>query len=75
MNPPVQDKACQLFTKVKSRGSELEQLVTTSEQHLERPVNGTVIQQFTEEEVVAQQKVKAARTKLEAFMAELVRPE
>jgi hypothetical protein len=72
---PVQDKACQLFTEVESRGAELEQVVTTAEQCLEGPVNDAVIQEFTEQEVVAQQQVEAARAKLEAFEAELVRPE
>jgi hypothetical protein len=43
---PVQDKACQLFTEVESRGAELEQVVTAAEQCLEGPVNDTVIQEF-----------------------------
>jgi hypothetical protein len=64
-----------LFTEVESRGAELEQVVTTVEQCLEGPVNDTVIQEFTEQEVIAQQQVEAARAKLEAFEAELVRPE
>jgi chromosome segregation ATPase len=72
---PVQDKACQLFTEVESRGAELEQVVIAAEQCLEGPVNDAVIQEFTEQEVVAQQQVEAARAKLEAFEAELVRPE
>jgi hypothetical protein len=72
---PVQDKACQLFTEVESRGAELEQVVITAEQCLEGPVNDAVIQEFTEQEVVAQQQVEAARAKLEAFEAELVRSE
>jgi hypothetical protein len=41
---PVQDKACQLFTEVESRGAELEQVVLAVEQCLEGPVNDTVIQ-------------------------------
>jgi hypothetical protein len=72
---PVQDKAYQLFTEVESRGAELEQVVNAAEQCLEGPVNDVVIQEFTEQEVVAQQQVEAARAKLEAFEAELVRPE
>jgi hypothetical protein len=72
---PVQEKACQLFTKVESQGAELEQIVITTEQCLEGPVNDAVIQEFTEKEVVAQQQVEAARAKLEAFEAELLRPE
>jgi hypothetical protein len=72
---PVQDKAYQLFTEVESRGAELEQVVNAAEQCLEGPVNDVVIQEFVEQEVVAQQQVEAARAKLEAFEAELVRPE
>jgi hypothetical protein len=72
---PVQDKACQLFTEVESRGAELEQVVTIAEQRLEGPVNDTVIQEFTEQEAIAKQQVEAARAKLEAFEAELIRPE
>jgi hypothetical protein len=72
---PIQEKACQLFTELESQGAELEQVVITAEQCLEGPLNDTVIQEFTEQEVVALQQVKAARAKLEAFEAELIRPE
>jgi chromosome segregation ATPase len=72
---PVQDKACQLFIEVESRGAELEKVVNAAEQCLEGPVNDAVIQEFTEQEVVAQQQVEAARAKLEAFEAELIRLE
>jgi hypothetical protein len=72
---PVQDKAYQLFTEVEGQGAELEKVATTAEQRLEGPINDAVIQAFTEQEVVAQQQVEAARAKLEAFEAELVRPE
>jgi hypothetical protein len=72
---PVQDKACQLFTEVESRGAELEQVVTTTEQCLEGPVNDAVIQEFTEQEAIAKKQVEAARAKLEVFEAELIRPE
>jgi hypothetical protein len=51
----VQDKACQLFTEVERRGVVLEQVVNAKEQCLEGPVNDTVIQEFIEQEVVAQQ--------------------
>jgi hypothetical protein len=71
----VQDKACQLFTEVESQGAELEQVVSTTEQCLEGPVNDTLIQEFVEQEAIAQQQVEAARAKLEAFEAELIRPE
>jgi hypothetical protein len=50
---PVQDKAYQLFTEIEGRGEELEQVVTAAEQRLEGPVNEAVIQEFTEQEVVA----------------------
>jgi hypothetical protein len=66
---PVQDEAYQLFTEIEGRGAELEQVVTAAEQRLEGPVNEAVIQEFTEQEVVAQQQVEAARAKLKAFEA------
>jgi hypothetical protein len=53
----------------------LEQVVIVVEQHLEGPVNEAVIQEFTEQEALAQQQVEAARAKLEAFEAQLPRPE
>jgi hypothetical protein len=49
----VQDEAYQLFTEIKGRGAELEQVVTAVEQRLEGPVNEAVIQEFAEQEVVA----------------------
>jgi hypothetical protein len=72
---PVQDKAYQLFTEIEGRGEELEQVVTAAEQRLEGPVNEAVIQEFIEQEVMAQQQVEAARAKLEDFEVELVRSE
>jgi hypothetical protein len=70
---PVQDKACQLFTKVESRGAELEQVVIIVEQCLEGPINDVVIQEFTNKEVITQQQVKEARAKLKAFDEELAK--
>jgi hypothetical protein len=72
---PVQDKACLLFSEIESQGAELEQVVITAEQCLEGPVNDTVILEFTEQEATTKQQVEAARAKLEAFEAELRRPE
>jgi hypothetical protein len=72
---PVQDEAYKLFTEIEGRGSELKQVVTVVEQLLEGPVNEAVIQEFTEQEAVAQQQVKVARSKLETFESELVRSE
>jgi hypothetical protein len=71
----VQEKACQLFTELESQGVELEQVVSTTEQCLEGPVNDALIQEFTEQEAVALQQIEAARAKLEAFEVELLRPE
>jgi hypothetical protein len=56
----MQDKACQLFTEVESRGAKLEQVVSAVEQRLEGPVNDTLIQEFAEQEVVAQQQVEVS---------------
>jgi len=72
---PMQDKAFQLFTKVEIQGAELEQVVTTTKQRLEGPVNDTVIQEFTEQEFITKQQVEAAQAKLEAFEVELIRLE
>jgi hypothetical protein len=52
---PVQDKVYQLFTEVEGRGVELEKVVTAAEQHLTGHVNEVVIQEFTEQEDIAQQ--------------------
>jgi hypothetical protein len=57
---PIQDEACQLFSKIEGRGEELEQVVTAAEQRLEGPINEAVIQEFVEQEAMAQQQVKAA---------------
>jgi hypothetical protein len=67
----VQDKACLLFTEVESQGVELEQLVVTTEQHLEGLVNDAVIHEFTEQEATTKQQVEVARAKIEA---EMIRP-
>jgi phage shock protein A len=72
---PIQDEACQLFAEIEGRGEELEQVVTAAEQRLEGPVNEAVIQEFIEQEALAQQQVEAARAKLEDFEAELPRSE
>ena len=45
---PVQEKACQLFTKVENQGVELEHVVSTTEQRLEGLVSDELIQEFTE---------------------------
>jgi hypothetical protein len=72
---PIQDEACQLFTKIKGRGEELEQVVTAAEPRLEGPINEEVIQEFVEQKVVAQQQVEVAQAKLETFEAEIPRSE
>jgi hypothetical protein len=72
---PLQDKACQLFIEIENQGTELEQVVNSAQQCLEGSVNVALIQEFVEQEAVAMQQVEAARAKLEAFEAELIRPE
>jgi hypothetical protein len=57
---PLQDKACQLFIEIENQGTELEQVVISTKKHLEGPVNVALIQEFTEQEVVAMQQVEAA---------------
>jgi hypothetical protein len=51
---PTQDEAFQLFIEIEGRGEELEKVITAVEQRLEGPVNEVVIQEFAEQEVVAQ---------------------
>jgi dGTP triphosphohydrolase len=72
---PLQDKACQLFIEIENQGTDLEQVVNSAQQCLEGLVNATLIQEFVEQEAVAMQEVEVARAKLEAFEAELIRPE
>jgi hypothetical protein len=72
---PLQEKACQMFAEIEIQGVELEQGAITAEQCLEGPLNDTVIQEFTKQEVIALQLVKVTRAKLEAFEVELVRRE
>jgi flagella basal body P-ring formation protein FlgA len=57
----VQYKACHLFTEVESRGAELEQVMSAAEQCLEGPVNDALIQEFIEQETVAQQQIEAGQ--------------
>ena len=49
----LQEKSCHLFTKFESQAVKLEQVVITTEQRMEGPVNDAVIQEFIEQEVVA----------------------
>jgi hypothetical protein len=49
---PVQDKAYTLFEEIEGQGAQLEQVVTTVEQHLEGNVTKKVIQEFTEQEAL-----------------------
>jgi hypothetical protein len=48
----VQEKACQLFTKVENQGVELEKVIITTKQCLEGPFNDALIQDFTEQEAM-----------------------
>jgi hypothetical protein len=64
-----------LFTEVEGQGEELEQVVLVDEQCLEGPVNEVVIQEFVAQEAMEKQQIKASRSKLEDFEAELPRLE
>jgi len=52
---PIQDEAFQLFLEIEVQGAELKKVVNAPEQRLEGPVKKAVIQEFTEQEVMAQQ--------------------
>ena len=56
---PLQDKACQLFLEIENQGTELEQIMTTTEQCLEGPVSNELIQEFAEQEAVEMWQVEA----------------
>jgi hypothetical protein len=49
-----------LFTEVEGQGAKLEQVVTTAKHLLEGPINDEFIQEFIEQEAIAQQQVEAA---------------
>jgi hypothetical protein len=71
----VQDEACMIFEEIEGQGSQLDQVVSIVEQHLEGPVTEKVIQEFIEQEALVKQQVEASRAKLEAFEAVLPRSE
>jgi hypothetical protein len=71
----VKDATCILFEEIEGRGAELEQVVTTVEQHLEGPVTEKTIQEFTEQETLVKKQVEVAQSKLEEFEVELPRSE
>jgi hypothetical protein len=72
---PIQDEAFQLFSEIEGQGEKLEQVVTAAKQCLEGPINVVVIQEFVEQEAMAQEQFEATRVKLESFEAELPRSE
>ena len=72
---PLQDKACQLFLEIENQGTEMEQIVTTTEQRLQGPFNNALIQEIIEQKETAKQQVEAVQAKIEEFEAKLVRPE
>jgi hypothetical protein len=45
------------------------------EQHLEGPINNTLIQEFTEQEEITKKQVQAAQAKLKVLEVELASPE
>jgi hypothetical protein len=52
---PVQDNVCMLFAEIERQGSKLKKVIITTEQHLEGPVNDTVILEFTQQEATTKQ--------------------
>jgi hypothetical protein len=44
-----------LFEEIEGRGAEMEQVVTAVEQCLKGPINEEIIQEFVEQETLAQQ--------------------
>jgi hypothetical protein len=57
---PIHDEAFQLFAEIEGRGTKLDQVIIADEQRLEGPVNEAVIQEFVEQEFMAQQQVEVA---------------
>jgi hypothetical protein len=56
----VQDEACTLFEDIEGQGSQLDQMVTIVEQHLEGPITEQLIQEFFEQEALVKKQVEAA---------------
>jgi transcriptional regulator CtsR len=63
-----------LFEEIEGQGTILEQVVVTIEKQLEGPISKVVIQEFVEQEVVAQRQVEVARSNLNTFEEKLTRP-
>jgi hypothetical protein len=72
---PMQDEACKVFEEIEGQGSQLDQVVATTEQCLEGSVIEKMIQELTEQEAQAKQKVEVDRVKIKAFEVALPRPE
>jgi hypothetical protein len=49
----VQDEACTRFEEIEGQCTQLEQVVTIVEKHLEGPVTEQVLQEFAEKEALA----------------------
>jgi hypothetical protein len=49
-----------LFEEIEGQGTLLEQVVVTVEKQLEGPMNEAIVQEFAEQEVVAQRQVEVA---------------
>jgi hypothetical protein len=60
-----------MFEEIEGRGAEMEKVVTSVEHRLEGHVNKVVLQEFVEQEALAQQQVESARARLEDFEAEI----
>jgi hypothetical protein len=72
---PIQEVTYLLFEEIEGQGTLLEQVVATVEQQLEGPISEVVVQEFVEQEAIAQRQVEVAQAKLETFEANLPRPE
>jgi hypothetical protein len=56
----MQDEACTIFKEIKGQGSQLDQMVIKMEQCLERPTIEKLIQEISEQEVLAKKQVEEA---------------
>ena len=72
---PSQEATYLLFEEIEGQGTLLEQVVVTVKQQLEGPISEVVVQEFVEQEAVAQRQVEAAQTNLETFKEKLPRTE
>ena len=57
---PIQEVTYLLFEEIEGQGTLLDQVVVTVKQQLEGPISEAIVQEFVEQEEIAQRQVEAA---------------